>query len=36
MTRAWIFGKGKGTMGKRPAEELCLLFGFVKKDALDY
>lgn len=36
MTRAWIFAKAKGAMGKRPIEAICLLFGFVNKDVLDY
>lgn len=36
MTGAWISDEGKETKIDRPAEVICLLFGFVKKDVLDY
>lgn len=36
MTGAWISGEGRGTKIDRPAEKIGLLFGFVKKDVLDY
>lgn len=36
MTRAWISGEGKRTKVDKPAEEIFLLFGFVKKHVLDY
>lgn len=36
MTEAGISVEGKRTETDRPAEEISPLFGFVKKDVLDY